>query len=103
MQIARGGGLKNLLGQFGGALGGGCVELKDDDVELGASGGEGLEAGIGAEAAVEVERGGAALSEATGEFTAGDEGEKLVGGPESDRGSTGAGALQADFTEVQLL
>ena len=103
MQMARGGSLKNFMRQFGSALGRGCVELPDNDVELGGSGGEGLETVVGAEAAIEIKGGGAAPRKATGELAARDEREKLLRGPQGDRGGAGAGALQADLAQVQLL
>ena len=103
MQIAGGGGYKSALRQFGGGLGRFSGQLPDHDVEFGRTGGERLKAWFGAEAAIELECGGTALLEAARELAAGDEGQKLLRGPQGDCGGAGARALQADLAQVLLL
>ena len=52
---------------------------------------------------MEFERGVVAGFEALGEGSAGSVGEKLLGGPESYGRGSGAGALEGDFAEVEIL
>ena len=59
--------------------------------------------GDSAEALVEFECGGVAGFEALREDAAERVGEQLLGGPESDRGGSGAGALERDLAEVEIL
>ena len=103
MEIVFGTGGKSLRSQAGGLGNGRGVVLPDDDVERGGGCDEGMKAAAGAEAVVEIEGGGAAAGEAAGEIAAGREREQLLGGPERDGGGAGAGALEADLAEVELL
>ncbi len=61
------------------------------------------EAGSICEALVEFEGGVAAGFEALRELAAGSVGQQLLGGPERDGGGSGAGALERDFAEVEIL
>src|ERR1035437_1126385 len=93
---------KNALRQFGSAPGSFSAQLPDHDVEFRMTG-ERLEAGVGAEAAVQFKGGRAALRQATGKLATGNQGKKLLGGPQGYCRSAGTRALQADFAQVQLL
>ena len=86
----RGTGFKDLLGHMRGLFGRAGCELPHNDVEFRPPCCEGLESRIFAQSVVEFERGFASLGKALGKFATGNGRQKLMRGPQSDCGCSGA-------------
>ena len=103
VQAARGAGVKGSLRQMGSLFRMGGLELPHNNVELWPAIGEGFKTSVGAEAAIEIESGSAALRQSPSELPFGHRRQQLLRGPQSHGRCAGARALQADFAQMKLL
>ena len=99
MEVPSGGLVENELGEDGGGFRGSRADCPEDDVQLRRRC-RGDEVRRFFEALVKFDGGGVAGFESLREGAAGDVGEQLLCGPESDRGGAGTRALERDFAEV---
>jgi hypothetical protein len=102
VEVAFGGFVEDSLGESGRSLRGGGADGPEDDVQLRRKSGTEEVRGFG-EALMQFKCGGVTGFQTLSKDAAGSVREELLRGPESDRGGTGARALEGDFAEVEFL
>jgi hypothetical protein len=100
VQVMCGARIKNCPRALRGLIRGFGLELPDHNIQFGVAGDKWLNTRVGAQAPVQLKRGGTALGKAAGKLPRGRKRQKLLGSPQGHGGCTRARALQADFAEM---